>query len=326
MADTNTNNINDSLQKLIRSDSSALEAHLECVTRDFTVDGTKTVLHGHFIVIDKNNHNRMDRLAEAMRARVTDYAIPRKQFREAQLKDLETGTGQNVSYLHEQAKQLFTDLVNSGEGGELLLYMLAENFLGLPQVLCKMSLKTDSRDHFKGSDGVYIRFDEDNSDLLLYWGESKIYGDIQSSIRECLKSLSPFLTEPEKLESERENDLFLLTNNVNIDNPHLLAALKGYLDRHHPKNRKLRYCGIALAGFSHDCYKDLKTEDAIKEVTSIIKEEISDWVQRVKNRLDEEKLSRYEIHFFCIAMPDANAFRTSFRKIMGIEINANELK
>ena len=326
MADSNRNDIIKDIQKLIRSDSSALEAHLECIKKDFTIPETKTVLHGHFIIIDKNNHHRMDRIAEAMRARVTDYAIPRYQFREAQLKDLETGTGQNVSYLHEQAKQLFTDLIKTGEGGELLLYMLAENFLGLPQILCKMSLKTDSRDHFKGSDGVYIKYDEENADLLLYWGESKIYSDIQSSIRECLKSLSPFLVQPDKLGSERENDLFLLTNNVNIDNPHLLNALKSYLNKHHPKNRKLKYCGIALAGFSHDCYKNLKTDDAILEITDIIKDEIEIWVSRIKGRLDEEKLGDYEIHFFCLAMPDADEFRESFRKIMGIEISSDEIK
>lgn len=319
-------NINDNLQKLIRSDSSALDAHLECVTKDFELADTKTILHGHFIIVDTNNHNRIDRLAEAMRNRITDYAIPRRQFREAQKKDFETGTGQNVSYLHEQAKRLFTDLIKSGEGGELLLYMLAENFLGLPQILCKMSLKTDSRDHFKGSDGVYMKFDETNSDLLLYWGESKIYDDIQSSIRECLKSLSPFLTQPEKSDSERENDLFLLTNAANIDNPYLLGALKNYLDKHHPENRKLKYCGIALAGFSHDCYKDLKSADAILEITEIIKSEINDWSTRIKGRIIEEKLEKYEIHFFCIAMPDANEFRKSFRKTMGLQLNDDETK
>ena len=319
-------NINNSLQKLIRSDSTVLDAHLECITRDVPIEGTNTLLHGHFIIVDTNGHNRMDRLAEAMRTRVTDYAIPRQQFRDAQKKDYETGTGQNVSFLHEQAKRLFTDLAKSGEGGELLLFMLAENFLGFPQILCKMSLKTDSRDHFKGSDGVYLKFDDKDSDLLLYWGESKIYADIQDSIRECLKSLSPFLIEPENGEAERENDLFLLSNNVNINNPELLHVLKNYLDRHHPSNRKLKYCGIALAGFSHEGYKNLKTDDAIKELMEVIKTEVSDWVKRVKKKINDEKLSKFDIHFFCLALPNADDFRTSFKKIMGLDLNSNELK
>ncbi|WP_223252149.1 Hachiman antiphage defense system protein HamA [Paracoccus mutanolyticus] len=47
---------------------------------------------------------------------------------------------------------MFTDLKSSGEGGELLLYLLTERFLGLPQILCKMSLKTSA--HYHGADGV----------------------------------------------------------------------------------------------------------------------------------------------------------------------------
>lgn len=315
--------IEDGLRKLIRSDANALDAHLECVTKDYIVAGTQTKLHGHFIIVDTNNHNRVDRLMEAMRARVTDYAIPRNRFKEAQLKDLETGTGQNVALLHEEAKKLFTDLSTTGEGGELLLYMLAENFLGLPQVLCKMSLKTDSRDHFKGSDGVYMKLDE-SSNLLLYWGESKIYDDVQSSIRACLQSLSPFLTQDENLDSERANDLLLLNSAININDSSLLDALKNYLDRHHPANRKLKYCGIALAGFTHDGYRNLKTTDAIKEISTIINSEIADWARRVKGRITEEKLDQYEIHFFCLAMPSSEKFRESFLKTMGLALNKHE--
>ena len=323
MSDSDELNIKDSLKKLIRSDSSALDAHLQCVTRDIPIANTKTIFHGHFIIVDTNNHNRADRLIEAMRARVTDYAIPRNQFQEAQKKDFETGTGQNVSLFHEQAKKLFTDLVKTGEGGELLLYMLAENFLGLPQVLCKMSLKTDSRDHFKGSDGVYMDYDDDLN-LLLYWGESKIYANIQDSIRECLRSLSPFLVQDQNEEAERENDLFLLNNAINVNNSDLLQALKKYLDKHDPTNRKLKYCGIALAGFSHDSYKNLKTDDAVAEITEVIKLELDAWAKRIKGKIDEEKLQKYEIHFFCLALPDADKFRDSFRKIMGLDLRSHE--
>jgi hypothetical protein len=323
MPSTNIPPIKKGLTKLIRSDSSALDAHLECVTKDYKVPDTNTKLHAHFIIVDLNNHSRVDRLIEAMRSRVTDYAIPRKQFKEAQKKDYETGTGQNVSLLHEQAKNLFTDITKSGEGGELLLYMLAENFLGLPQILCKMSLKTDSRDHFKGSDGVYIKLDED-SNLLLYWGESKIYANIQDSIRNCLMSLSPFLLQGEQSDAERQNDLYLLNSTVNIDNPELLQGLKNYLDSHHPTNRKLKYCGIALAGFSHDCYTKLNTKDTIKEISKIIALEIEQWSNRVKGRISKEKLENYEIHFFCLAMPCADKFRESFSKIMGLKLNDNE--
>ena len=49
----------DDLKKLIRGDSNALGAHLECVTRDFLIPDTKTKLHGHFIIVDLNGNDRI---------------------------------------------------------------------------------------------------------------------------------------------------------------------------------------------------------------------------------------------------------------------------
>lgn len=302
------------LKEFIRGDSNALESHLECVTKDFPIPGTQTKLHGHFVIVDQNGNERLNLLAQAMRDKITDYAIPRKKFKEAQQKDLATGTGKNVVNLYEDAKKLFTDLEQTGEGGELLLFMLAENFLGLPQLLCKMSLKTDKRDHFKGSDGVYVGVD-DKSNLLLYWGESKVYNDIQSSIRECLKSLGPFLLEPENDEALREEDIMLLNTHINIDKPEIIEALKNYLDKHHPQNRKVKYCGVALAAFNHDCYKDV--DKTIETISAKISAEIGNWSSRVKGRLTEEKLENHEIHFFCIAISCADKFREEFKKVIG---------
>ena len=40
-----------------------------------------------------------------------------------------------VAALVERAKRSFTDLAKTGEGGEMLLFLLAERFLKLPQIL-----------------------------------------------------------------------------------------------------------------------------------------------------------------------------------------------
>lgn len=76
--------------------------------------------------------------------------------------------------MHHEAIGTFTDLSNTGEGGEMLLYLLAERFLKVPQVLCKMDLKTDSHMHYHGADGVYASVNEGGL-LKLFWGESKVY-------------------------------------------------------------------------------------------------------------------------------------------------------
>jgi hypothetical protein len=100
----------------------------------------------------------------------------------------------------------------------MLLFLLAERFLKLPQILCKMDLKTDSRMHYHGADGVYAGVTAEGL-LKLYWGESKIYKDVTSAIQDCLASLEPFLVEPEHEGAERERDLILLSDKAELSDP-----------------------------------------------------------------------------------------------------------
>lgn len=74
---------------------------------------------------------------------------------DAKARDEKWNSGEAVAALHEEAKRSFTDLALTGEGGEMLLFLLAERLLKLPQILCKMDLKTDTRLHYHGADGVY---------------------------------------------------------------------------------------------------------------------------------------------------------------------------
>jgi hypothetical protein len=112
----------------------------------------------------------------------------------------------------------------------MLLFLLAERFFKLPQILCKMDVKTDSRVHYHGADGVYAGVTEQGIPKL-YWGESKIYKDAAAAIRECQASLAPFLVEPEDEDAEREPDLILLSDRANLNDPMLAEALKRYFDR-----------------------------------------------------------------------------------------------
>ena len=126
-----------------------------------------------------------------MRNAVADYAIPRTKLAKAKARDIKYNSTEAVTALVEQARRSFTDLAKTGEGGEMLLFLLAERFLKLPQVLCKMDLKTDTRMHYHGADGVYAGVTPEGM-LKLYWGESKIYKDAATAIKDCLASLAPF--------------------------------------------------------------------------------------------------------------------------------------
>jgi hypothetical protein len=102
--------------------------------------------------------------------KVVDYAIPRKKINEAVKYFNETQSTAKITKLANQAKRLFTRLANSGEGGEFILFLFAEQFLRFPQIICKMSLKTSSQMHYHGADGIHIGVDKDNKKFMFILG------------------------------------------------------------------------------------------------------------------------------------------------------------
>lgn len=252
-----------------------------------------------------------------MRNAIVDYAIPKSRLDAARQRDVKYKSGSAVAALHREAIGTFTDLQNTGEGGEMLLYLLAERFLKIPLVLCKMDLKTDSHMHYHGADGVYASVNE-NGLLKLFWGESKVYADPTAAIRDCLASLAPFLVEADHEGAGRERDLVLLSDKADLNDQGLTAAFKKYFDRTSPLSNRVEYCGIALIAFDAEVYpKDSKA--VAEEILSATKEEMKKWVANVKNRIGVEKLEGFDIQFFCVPLPSADGFRQSFLKALGIE-------
>lgn len=306
------------LTAALTGDPSALDVHLQLVERDVLIDGHLVKVHCHCLTVDGNGKVQPRRLAEFMRNAVADYAIPRAKLAKARERDLRYNSTEAVAGLMEEARRSFTDLANTGEGGEMLLFLLAERFLKLPQILCKMDLKTDNRVHYHGADGVYAGL-TDEGILKLYWGESKIYATATDAIRECLASLSPFLMEPDHEGAERERDLILLSDKADLSDPKLTEALKRYFDKNSVMSKRRRYCGVALVGFDAAFYPGEGIKGAADEITTAARTELEKWKERVSARLTEEKLEQIEIELFCLPLPSADGFRDAFLTAMGLK-------
>lgn len=200
----------------------------------------------------------------------------------------------------------------------MLLFMLAERFLKLPQILCKMDLKTDGRLHYHGADGVYAGVTSEGV-LKLYWGESKIYEDAGDAIRSCLGSLAPYLIEFEHEGAERERDLLLLSDKADLSDPTLTAALRKYFDRSSPQSNRVRYCGLALVGFGVPFYPKNDAQAVADEIAKAAREALVDWREKIGKSLTVNKLESLEIEFFCIPLPSAQDFRDAFLEAMGLK-------
>lgn len=299
-------------------DPDELDVHLQLVEQNITIKDCNVRVHCHCLTVDGNGRVRPHRLAEFLRDAIADYAIPKARMEAARNRDIRFKSSSAISALHHEAKGVFTDLSNTGEGGEMLLYLLAERFLGLPQVLCKMDLKTDSRMHYHGADGVYASV-SDQGLLKLYWGESKMYGDATSAIRDCLKSLAPFLLEEDQEGSSRERDLFLLSDKADLNDPALTAAFKKYFDKKSPLSNRVEYCGVALIGFDADFYPKGDTKAVAEEIAEAARKEMKKWLGNMSSRLSIEKLQHFDIQFLCVPIPSAEGFRTAFLDALGLK-------
>ena len=304
------------LDAILSGDPEELGVHLHLVERNTEVDGHKVTVHCHCLTTDANGRVKLGRLVEFMRNVAADYAIPRKRVEEARRRDARFRSTSAVSALHEEARAVFTDLATTGEGGEMLLFLLAERFLGLPHVLCKMDLKTDTRMHYHGADGVYASVTDDGR-LKLYWGESKVYGNPTDAIRDCLASLAPFLLEEDHEQSSRERDLLLLSDKADLGDARLSEAFRRYFDKSSILSNRVQYCGVALVGFDADFYPSGETRGVLDDMISAAKAGLQDWKMAVGRRLTAENLEHFEIHFLCIPLPSVEKFREAFLKAMG---------
>ena len=303
---------------IVSGDPEELGVHLQLVKRDVLLKDCVARLHCHCLTVDGNGRVKPERLAEFMRNSIIDYAVPKSRLDDARARDARFKSGSAVAALHHEAIGTFTDLANTGEGGEMLLFLLAERFLKVPQVLCKMDLKTDSHMHYHGADGVYASVNE-NGLLKLFWGESKVYGDPTAAIRDCLSSLAPFLVETDHEGADRERDLVLLSDKADLSDPELTAAFRKYFDRTSPLSNRVEYCGIALIAFDADFYPKDDAKGIGEDILKAANDEMEKWVKNVKNRLSVEKLDKFDIQFFCVPMPSADGFRASFLKALGIK-------
>ena len=193
----------------------------------------------------------------------------------------------------------------SGEGGELLLYLLLENVLELPQLMCKMPLKTSTSMHVHGVDGVHGKL-LDNGDLALYWGESKLYARVNEAIDDCFASIAPYLLDFGGGDAQR--DLLLTRTNLDLGDPETTAALVRYFDRTKPAASRVEFRGACLVGFDYGEYPNPFSEDGTTLQEEVVTQ-MSRWYDRIGARVADRQLTRIELEIFCVPLPSVQEFR-----------------
>jgi hypothetical protein len=312
--------LNEALNKLLRGTGDDLGAYLEEVHTHIPVPETKAIAHCHLIKLDGNGRPRVADLATFIALRILDYSIPRSQIVKAKEKDSSNNSTVEVMKLQKKALQLFTSLQKTGEGGEMLLYALIQDVLKIPQLLCKMPLKTNADLHYHGADGIHVGYDKSANMLDLYWGESKLYASVDTGITECFKSLKTFFEQNGGSDSRQERDLQLVTDNLDLVDQDLQNALLQYFNKDDEKFTQLRFKGVTLIGFDSGEYPDMKIQKTLEELKAQIQAEFTKWNAKLSKKIKKHKpLESFDLHVFLIPFPSVENFRKSFLTELGLQ-------
>lgn len=308
----------EAFDRLVRSDRYDFDSFHDELVAALTLDDTRATVSFRYLLHDGNERPRVKDFARFIACEIVDYAIPRSEIEEARQLDAEQSTTRHFAALHKKALSLFTDIANTGEGGELLLYLLAESILRIPQVLCKMPLKTSGHVHYHGSDGVHATVDDATGKLALYWGESKLHASVSSAMSECFESLTPFLLGAGGSTSAQQRDLELLCGNVDLDDAALEAALLQYLDPKSVHFQNLEYRGLCLVGFDVDDYPSEPNQKCTTEVKEALAKRVDSWNKSLTGHITRRRLESFELQVFCLPFPSVEAFRQAFLAELGI--------
>ena len=302
--------IQESLERLIHGKRQDLSAYLLEVCGEEIVDNTKATISVHMLRVDGNNRPRVRDFANFVTDCMIDYCIPPTEIREALEKDAENHTTINIMKLRRKAGALFTNLSTTGEGGEMILSIMAQRILGMPQVLCKMPLKTNPNVHYHGADGIYGEYDSRTSKFYLYWGESKLYDDIGQAMTDCFDSIKKLLIDENGMGTER--DLTLFRDNLDFDNEELENAIVAYLDPDNEEHLSLEYRGVCLVGYTEEAYpKDFSGIEG--EIQKTISEKLEMFKSKVSRRLiSRTPLDQIVIKVLIVPFSNVEDFRKNF--------------
>lgn len=308
--------ISERLNRLLSGNPENIDAYLREVCRSAHVDETKADMHIYMLRLDGNNRPRINDFADYLINRIVDYCIPISERHKAHDKDQQNNTTQYTTALYRKAERLFTSLDNTGEVGELALSVLTQSILHIPQVLCKMVLKTNPEVHYHGADGVYGKFDAETNKYCLYWGESKIYDDINSALTDCFSSIKDLIIEEGANGTRKERDLDLFRSNLDFDDPHLEEAILEYLDPDNQHYLHLEYRGVCLVGYSEKAYPTdfSKIEDDVFEA---IENRINEFKQKVQSKIKHQSpLDSFVLEVFIVPFSNVADLREKFLALL----------
>lgn len=307
----------------LRRDYSKLGPRIRELQHEITCECSGVTLRLHFPAF-RQGKTTVHELVELAWLHLTPFALTRKEIDAVRALQSTLPFDEfliRTTQLNDAAAKLFIKAHKAtnrnGEAGELLLYLLTEWILGAPQFIAKMTLKTNSQMPVHGADGVHVRYCAESARLFLYWGESKMYGDVDAAITAAATSIAKSL-QP----SELDHEIQLVQRNIDFTGLGAdgKAALLRYLDPHEEAYNERKDVITCLIGLDFDGFQmasaagDQAAEDTFR---ALAKEKLAQVAPKVGTALKTAGLDTQAVELFFFPLPTVQEFRDLFQARIG---------
>lgn len=313
----------DTVLAALRRDYAKLAPRIRELQHEVTCESAGVNLRLHFPAF-RQAKATVDELTEIAWQHLTPFALTRREIDEVRalegvipFDDLML----KITQLNATATKLFIKANKAtnrnGEAGELLLFLLTEWILGAPQIIAKMTLKTNPQMPVHGADGVHVKYCPDTERLFIYWGEAKMYADVGAAITSAATSIAKSL-EPDALGHE----LQLVQRNIDFASLGIegKTALLRYLDPYEEKYNERIDIITCLIGFDFDGFQKASMggpENAEQAFRTLAKTKLAEIAPDVAGAINAVGLGGRAIEFFFFPLPAVQEFRNLFQARIG---------
>lgn len=307
----------------LAADHDDLGARLRTISTPPASYRSDVSVHAHYFAF-RNGKPTMEDFVEILTTKLVGFCLPRREIRKAgeRWKSLSHAKIiEDAARLQTRAVDLFKkanrDTNRNGEFGEVIVYLLIESVLRAPQLVAKMSLKTNSQMPVHGSDGIHFKLDEPGGELRLFWGESKCYQSVSDAITQAAKSVAENLAH-----DKMAHELFLVEQHADLEGfpEELSAAILDFLDPYSEKSNLRLDTSVMLIAFDFDAFAKLEAlaPDGVESAfVGQIEDALPDLIKRTDAALDAHAVPSHDLHLFFLPVPSVAKMRERFQTRIG---------
>lgn len=301
------------IKQLITVDPEDYKECIDSVEHTQSIKNLTTNLRFHHLKFDGNGRPMSKALAELLYQYIIHYCIAAKN-RPSPI------TAKESTKLTKEARKLFRhpDVTDkspdkTGEAGEALLFFLMESIIEAPQLVAKMELKTNRKLEANGSDGIHARWNEEDEIVDFYFGESKLYRNVDAAIASAIDSIESFHAD-----EIYKHEFTMITKHFKYSDPEVQKAVTQHIKLGEP-GPEARINHACLIGYDWNQYEN-KDNKSSKELASYFRDKFFTESSVIAGKLDKrlEAFSRKHLRFdvFFMPFPSVKDFRNEFNEAL----------